>query len=80
MKAIYDSCMAAEISIPEEVEKFFNWERPDPAGVIINLDESHVEKSTDDAREFLTVKLNTLNPNITAIRFCNSCIRFCNSW
>ena len=37
MKAIYDAYTAADVEIPEEVGKFFNWEDPDEHGVKVEL-------------------------------------------
>jgi hypothetical protein len=35
MKAVYDSCLDAGVSIPDQVLKFFNYNRPDSNGVEI---------------------------------------------
>ena len=37
MKAVWDACNAADLLIPKEVEKFFNYETPDDAGVVVDL-------------------------------------------
>ncbi len=37
MKAVYDACTAAGIDVPDEVMRFFNYEGPDPAGVVIDI-------------------------------------------
>lgn len=37
MKAVWDACTAAKISVPDDVERFFNYETPDKDGVKINL-------------------------------------------
>lgn len=38
MKAIYDACETAGVSIPDEVDEYFNGEPPDDAGVKVDLD------------------------------------------
>ena len=38
MKAVYDSCITAEIDIPDEVNEFFGYKEPDPLGVEIALE------------------------------------------
>lgn len=38
MKAIYDACDEAGVSIPDEVDSFFNGEPPDDAGVRVKLE------------------------------------------
>lgn len=37
MKAIYDSCKAAGVSPPGEVEEFFDYTRPDDAGAEVEI-------------------------------------------
>jgi hypothetical protein len=40
MKEVYDACEAAGISIPDEVDDFFNGEPPDEAGVRVDLEDA----------------------------------------
>lgn len=37
MKAVYDACAQAGVPIPDEVESYFEGERPDEKGVKIDL-------------------------------------------
>lgn len=37
MKEVWDACKAAKIQVPEEIQKFFNYNPPDPAGVEIEI-------------------------------------------
>lgn len=69
MKAIWDACEQAGMSIPHEVEKFFNWETPDEAGIEIELEP--LEYATE-SREGYDIILSTLPEAIDRIRFYNS--------
>lgn len=73
MKAAYEACEAAGVEIPDEVNRFFNDEAPDAAGVIEDL-HGHpcVSKYAGDAAEGLEVDLKKLPPDITVLRFVNS--------
>lgn len=72
MKAAYDSCVAAGVSIPGEVDQFFNGETPDPAGVVVELGAPCVEKWSDDSRSGFEVDVTKLPPHVRIVRFYNS--------
>jgi hypothetical protein len=36
MKDVYDACTKAKIEVPKEVSAFFNWSKPDDAGVQVD--------------------------------------------
>ena len=73
MKAVWDSCAAAEIDIPEKVSAFFNGEEPDESGVIVAL---HLSPATsrwsDDSRDGFEVDIEKLPKHVKRIRFYNS--------
>lgn len=73
MKAIYDACVEAEIDPPDEVQKFFVWEKPDPKGVIADI-KNHECCSLykDNISEGFEIDLKKLPKDITIIRFYNS--------
>ena len=74
MKAVWDSCKAADIEIPENVEKFFDWEEPDDAGVEVDL-EKLPECCTEwkaEMREGFEVDIASIPPHIKKIRFYNA--------
>lgn len=71
MKAIYDACSVAGISLPEAVEEFFNFERPDDKGVIVELKECSQEYYHENEKGF-EVDLSKLPKDIDIIRFYNS--------
>ena len=49
MKAIWDACVSAGVSVPEEVEKFFGGSTPDGSGVEVSMKDL---KKSGAIREF----------------------------
>lgn len=47
MKRAWDACEAAGLAAPKSVERFFNNERPDPDGVVVDLNLKARDASTD---------------------------------
>lgn len=74
MKAARDACVAADVPIPDEVMEFFNYEEPDSAGVLIDLEdyESCCEKWGAEGKQGFEIDLSKLPENIKLIRFFNS--------
>lgn len=73
MKAAYEACRAAGLTVPPEVTEFFDWDEPDPAGVVVNLDQhTSVREWSDDTRAGYEVVLGQLPPEVTVLRFYNS--------
>ena len=71
MKAIWDACEAASITIPGEVMEVFGGEAPDPAGVVVDLPVRKWNGGLDGAGYEL---------DIAAIPSQVKTIRFYNSW
>lgn len=71
MKAIYDSCKKAGVSIPDEVNEFFNYEKPDDNGVEIDIKIATKEWS-DDYSHGYDVDISKLPKDVSIIRFYNS--------
>jgi len=71
MKAIWDACRKADVSVPREVDDFFNGEVPDPAGVEVPLKEA-VRDWGDESRDGFEVDVTKLPKDVTIIRFYNS--------
>jgi hypothetical protein len=74
MKAVWDACHAAGVAAPPEVVQFFNYEDPDPAGVVLDIsrqDGTVTEWSNEDSAG-LEVDLKALPADVTRLRFCNS--------
>ena len=77
MLKAYRACEAAGVAIPSDVEKFFNEETPDEAGVRISL--TYNKKYKDAVKEYndgdamgYEVDLTKLPKDIKVIRFTNS--------
>jgi hypothetical protein len=71
MKEVWDACEKAGIEIPEEVDEYFDGERPDPSGVEIDLEE-FAEEYADDTKEGYEIVLSNLPAGVYSIRFFNS--------
>lgn len=69
MKAIYDSCKAAGVGVPSEVELFFENGKPDERGVEIKIE---VAEWVNEYSSGYEVDLKKLPANLTHIRFYNS--------
>lgn len=69
MKAIWDSCEAAGVPIPKEVERFFGGERPDESGVEVDVP---VREWGDDSREGYEIDVAAIPAHVKSIRFYNS--------
>lgn len=74
MKAVYESCKAAGIGVPDKVQEFFNWGEPSEHGTEVRLPDGCVSEYADGYRsqQGIDVRLDALPPNITVIRFYNS--------
>ncbi len=73
MKAVWDACVAAGVSPPDEVAVFFDGENPDPAGVVIGLDRKPgVEEWTSNSQSGIQVDLTKLPPHVKILRFYNA--------
>ena len=74
VKAIYDAYVAADLPVPEEVQKFFDWREPSELGVLIEIPPECRRGYYDGngAQSGIEVILEKLPENITVIRFVNS--------
>jgi hypothetical protein len=75
MLAIYRACEKAKVSIPKEVDDFFDGETPDESGVVVSLEASAkgpVQEWQDDSAEGYEVDLRKLPADIKILRFYNS--------
>lgn len=74
MKEIYDRCEELGVRVPEEVDDFFDRDRPDSKGVVLWLDEKTegVTEYNNDMQQGYEVEIAKLNPNIKILRFVNS--------
>lgn len=73
MKAAWDACVAAGVAVPPDVERFFNGERPDDAGVLVDLSNHSAYKGWRKGEsEGVEIDLMQLPVGITRLRFYNS--------
>lgn len=76
MKAVYDSCVAAGVPVPEDVQHFFDDIPPDPTGVRISLAYSKKYNAVTDYRgeysQGYEVALDKLPKDIKVLRFTMS--------
>ena len=76
MKQVWDACEAGGVKIPDEVQKFFNYETPDENGVEIR--ESDLEKCGavtewgDDGRAGYEIHIDKLPTDVKIVRVYNS--------
>lgn len=73
MRAVWDACDAAGITVPEDVLAFFNNERPDAEGVVVEIEKSTAVKrwKLRDSEGY-EVDLTKLDPTVKIVRFYNS--------
>ena len=73
MKDAYDACVLAKVEVPEEILEFFNHEKPDDAGVIVEIDDTEaVSEYNEDGVDGFNVDIKKLPRDVTIIRFYNS--------
>lgn len=71
--AAYLACEAAGVPIPEAVEKYFNYDRPNPLGMEVELEHtSSVSVFKSDNGQGLDVEIAKLPSGVAIIRFYNS--------
>ena len=73
MYEVWLSCRAADIDVPNEVDKYFQWDTPNPNGLKVDIEEHEccTEINEDSCMGF-DVDLRKLPEGITHIRFYNS--------
>lgn len=72
MKAAWDACKAAGAPVPREVERFFNDEEPDEAGVEIKITAPVIVPYNAEMRDGHEVDLEALKkayPQVKRLRF-----------
>ena len=68
MKAIYDACEKAGIEPPDEVNEFFDNEKPDASGQKIEIPH---EEWHGDISEGFEIKVSEIPKQVKVIRFYN---------
>jgi len=75
MKAVYDSCVAAEIDVPDEILDYFgisDSDVPDERGVAVDLPIGVTKEWCAEMRDGIEVDLSKLPEGIKILRFYNS--------
>jgi hypothetical protein len=74
MKAAWDACRTADVDPPKEVEKFFNYEVPDDAGVRLNQEAlgDAIKVWEDDSRDGYEIDVTKLPKDVKIVRVYNS--------
>ena len=76
MKAIWDACEAGGTDVPVAVEKFFDGEEPDAAGVVLEYAALKkcgvVTEWSDDSRQGYEIHIDKMPPDVKIIRVFNS--------
>ena len=66
MKAIYDSCVAADVEIPDTVFNYFGDEEPNEKGVVVEIPD---EALIGDWEYNIEVDLSKLDKDISILKF-----------
>lgn len=69
---IYTACRKINVEPPREIVDFFDGEICEE-GIITELPKESVREYTDECRAFFEVDLKKLPPDVSKIRFVNSC-------
>lgn len=68
MKAAYDACTSAGVEIPDEIERFFDGEKPDENGIKIDM-EPYAREFRIDSAEGYEIKVEDIPKQIKVLRF-----------
>lgn len=72
-KKVYDACQDAGVSLPDETERFFGGEKPDAAGITVDLEKHECCSTYNDTHsDGFEIDIKKLPKNIKKIRFYNS--------
>jgi len=81
MKAVRDACIKVGTPVPEEVEKFFNYEKPDDKGILVEFTMDNKGKVSNgcckpfydenNCYEGFEIELSKVPKDITILRFVN---------
>jgi len=74
MKAVWDACQAADIPAPEAVQEFFDWQDPNPDGVVVALSSDHYREWSDATGSGHDVTITGLPPDVTVVRVYTTAI------
>jgi hypothetical protein len=72
MLKVYEACREAEVDIPKEVLEFFDYVKPDPSGIVVDLPIGCIKRYSTDGEDRFEVNVEDLPKDIKIIRFYNS--------
>jgi len=76
MKAVYDSCIAADVEVPDNVMDFFDGDEPDDAGAVIYLSTKQYatvcREWSDEGSEGYELDVADIPENVKTLRFFHS--------
>lgn len=72
-KAVWDACVKAGVHVPKETNEFFGYDKPDDAGVTVELEKHECcAEFSEFGRNGIEIDLSNLPKQVTKIRFYNS--------
>jgi hypothetical protein len=72
MKAVYEACEDANVPIPVEVAEFFEHDKPDELGVVVEIKGEAIKEWSDDTEAGYEVDIEKLPKDVKVLRFYNS--------
>lgn len=76
MKAVYDTCIAADLEVPEAVNEFFGWKKPDENGVEVDQKAlwecGAITEYNTLAAQGYELHVDKLPADVTIVRFYNA--------
>ena len=74
MKAVYETCAAAGIAVPEDVQRFFDYEPPgNKPGISVDIKNCEaVSQWVDESKSGYEIDITKLPKDITIIRVYNA--------
>lgn len=70
MKDVWDACRQANIAVPPEVQKFFNYDEPDDKGGFVSIPVNDWDDGS--CCQGYEIEVDKIPPNVKIIRFYNS--------
>ena len=75
MKEVYDTCKEADVTVPDAVWEFFDYETPNDAGMQVNIDKYVEDTSPHDMAQGFQIDVQRLAkemPQVKTVLFYNS--------
>lgn len=69
LKKLWEDCEKAGVEVPEDILKYFDYEKPSSHGKEIDIE---YKEENEDMEQIFIVPIGGLSSKITAIKFINS--------